>query len=123
MKQSDVTGWASFTDGQLIACDEPDHLKLATREAFFEIRSEDRKRTKQILEGLPFVKGAGLFGDSIHLRLETKGKMNEVLKESPEGRSCRDRSPGDPPIPRRHLHLHDSISGTPSWQLTPSWWK
>jgi ABC-2 type transport system ATP-binding protein len=67
--------------GQLIACDEPDHLKLTTREAFFEIRSEDRKRTKQILEGLPFVKGAGLFGDSIHLRLETKGKMNEVLEE------------------------------------------
>jgi ABC-2 type transport system ATP-binding protein len=67
--------------GQLIACDEPDRLKLRTGEAFFEIRSEDRKRTKQVLEGLPFVRSVGLFGDSIHLRLERKGKMDEILKE------------------------------------------
>ena len=67
--------------GRLIACDEPDRLKLTTGETFFEIRAKDRKRTKQILEALPFVKSAGLFGDSIHLRLETKGKMDEVLKE------------------------------------------
>ena len=105
--------------GKLIACDEPDRLKLTTREAFFEIRSKDRKRTKQILEGLPVVKGTGLFGDSIHLRLETKEKMNEVLKESPEGRSCRDRSAGDLPIPGRHLHLHDPISRKPVMTANP----
>lgn len=67
--------------GRLIACDEPDRLKSAVKEAFFEIRSEDRKRTKQILEGLPAVKGAGLFGDSIHLRLDSKERMNDVLRE------------------------------------------
>jgi ABC-2 type transport system ATP-binding protein len=67
--------------GELIACDQPDHLKLTTREAFFEIRSTERKRTKQLLDHLSMVKGAGLFGDSIHLRLEHREKIGEVLKE------------------------------------------
>jgi ABC-2 type transport system ATP-binding protein len=67
--------------GVLIACDEPDHLKLKTREAFFEIRSTERKMTKQVLDHLPIVKGAGLFGDSIHLRLEHREKIDEVLRE------------------------------------------
>ncbi len=65
--------------GRLIACDEPDRLKLATTEAFFEVRSSDRKKTKQILDTLPAVKATGLFGDSIHLRLETRERINEVL--------------------------------------------
>jgi len=65
--------------GRLIACDEPDRLKLATTEAFFEIRSEDRKRTKQILDVMPAVKGTGLFGDNIHLKLESREKIKEVL--------------------------------------------
>jgi ABC-2 type transport system ATP-binding protein len=66
--------------GKLLACDEPDRLKLTTREAFFEIRSRDRKRTKQALDAMPVVKGIGLFGDSIHLRLEAREKFNEVLQ-------------------------------------------
>lgn len=65
--------------GRLIACDEPDRLKLATTEAFFEIRSEDRKRTKQILDAMPAVKGTGLFGDNIHLKLEAREKIKDVL--------------------------------------------
>lgn len=66
--------------GRLIACDEPDRLKLSTKEAFFEIKSRDRKRTKQILDTMPFVRGTSLFGDSIHLRLEAREKFDEVLQ-------------------------------------------
>ena len=65
--------------GRLIACDEPDSLKLTTQEAFFEIRSRDRKRTKQVLDTLPIVKGTSLFGDSIHIKLETQEKLGELL--------------------------------------------
>jgi ABC-2 type transport system ATP-binding protein len=65
--------------GRLIACDEPDRLKLSTREAFFEIRSRDRKRTKQVLDTLPIVKGTSLFGDNIHIKLETQEKLDELL--------------------------------------------
>ena len=66
--------------GRLIACDEPDRLKLSTKEAFFEIKSSNRKRTKQILDTMPFVRGTSLFGDSIHLRLEAREKFDEVLQ-------------------------------------------
>ena len=66
--------------GKLVACDEPDRLKLTTKEAFFEIKSRDRKRTKQVLDTLPIVKGTSLFGDSIHLRLEAREKFDEVLQ-------------------------------------------
>lgn len=66
--------------GKLIACDEPDRLKLSTKEAFFEIKSRDRKRTKQVLDTLPIVMGTSLFGDSIHLRLEAREKFDEVLQ-------------------------------------------
>lgn len=66
--------------GRLIACDEPDRLKLTTKEAFFEIKSKDRKTTKQILDTMSVVKGTGLFGDSIHLRLEVREKFDEVLQ-------------------------------------------
>ncbi|OGP94451.1 MAG: multidrug ABC transporter ATP-binding protein [Deltaproteobacteria bacterium RBG_16_47_11] len=65
--------------GRLIACDEPDRLKLTTQEAFFEIRSRDRKRTKQVLDTLLIVKGTSLFGDSIHIKLETQEKLDELL--------------------------------------------
>jgi len=65
--------------GKLVACDEPDRLKLSTKEAFFEIKARDRKRTKQILDALPIVKGTSFFGDSIHLRLGTREKFYEVL--------------------------------------------
>ena len=66
--------------GKLVACDEPDRLRLNTQEAFFEIKSRDRKRTKQVLDTMPVVKGTGLFGDSIHLRLEAREKFDEVLQ-------------------------------------------
>jgi len=66
--------------GKLIACDEPDQLKLTTKEAFFEIKSKDRKRTKQIIDTMPSVKGSGLFGDSIHIRLETFEKLDQILQ-------------------------------------------
>lgn len=66
--------------GRLIACDEPDRLKLTTQEAFFEIRSRDRKRTKQVLDTLPSVKGTSLFGDSIHIKLESHERLGEALK-------------------------------------------
>ena len=66
--------------GKLIACDEPDQLKLTTKEAYFEVRSKNRKRTKQILDTLPIVKGTGLFGDSVYIRLETYEKLDEVLR-------------------------------------------
>src|SRR4030042_952165 len=65
--------------GKLVACDEPDRLKLTTKEAFFEIKSRDRKRTKQVLDTLPIVKGTSLFGDSIHIKLETREKLDELL--------------------------------------------
>jgi len=66
--------------GKLVSCDEPDRLRLNTKEAFFEIKSRDRKRTKQVLDAMPVVKGTGLFGDSIHLRLEAREKVDEVLQ-------------------------------------------
>jgi ABC-2 type transport system ATP-binding protein len=67
--------------GKLIACDEPDRLKATTGEAFFEIRSKDRKKTKQILDRSLKVKGTGLFGDSIHFRMERRDLLGEVVAE------------------------------------------
>jgi ABC-2 type transport system ATP-binding protein len=66
--------------GKLIACDEPDQLKLTTKEAFFEVKSKDRKKTKQVLDSIAIVKGTSLFGDSIHLRIEAREEINEVLE-------------------------------------------
>jgi len=66
--------------GKLIACDEPDQLKLTTKEAFFEVKSKDRKKTKQVLDSISIVKGTSLFGDSIHLRIEAREEINEVLE-------------------------------------------
>jgi len=66
--------------GKLIACDEPDQLKLTTKEAYFEVRSKDRKRTKQILDSMPIIKGTSLYGDSIHIRVEAREKLDEVLE-------------------------------------------
>ncbi len=66
--------------GKLIACDEPDLLKQHAKEAFFEIRSADRKKTKQALDRMEAVKGTGLFGDSIHIRLEAREEIDGVMR-------------------------------------------
>jgi ABC-2 type transport system ATP-binding protein len=67
--------------GKLIACDEPDRLKLNAKEPFFEIRSRNRKETKQALDRMGTVKGTGFFGDSIHFRLEAGEEIDGVLRD------------------------------------------
>jgi len=67
--------------GKLIACDEPDRLKLNAKEPFFEIRSRNRKKTKQALDRMGTVKGTGFFGDSIHFRLDAGEEIDGVLRD------------------------------------------
>jgi ABC-2 type transport system ATP-binding protein len=72
--------------GRLLSIGSPKEVKNLMKGELWEVRCEQRMRAAEILKVLPKVKGAGIFGDRIHVLLEdgegAKGKMERALTES-----------------------------------------
>ena len=72
--------------GRLISVGSPREVKDLMRGELWEVRCPQKMRALEVLKNLPGVKGAGIFGDRIHVLLEeggmAKGDMERGLKES-----------------------------------------
>lgn len=72
--------------GRLLSIGSPKEVKELMKGELWEVRCPQRMKAVEILKGLSRVKGAGIFGDKIHVLLEdgdgAKGEMESALKES-----------------------------------------
>jgi ABC-2 type transport system ATP-binding protein len=72
--------------GRLLSLGSPREVKNWMKEDLWEVRCEQRMKAVEMLKNLSGVKGAGIFGDRIHVLLEdgdrAKGEMERALKES-----------------------------------------
>jgi ABC-2 type transport system ATP-binding protein len=72
--------------GRLLSLGSPREVKNWMKGDLWEVRCEQRMKAVEILKNLSGVKGAGIFGDRIHVRLEdgdrAKREMERTLKES-----------------------------------------
>jgi len=72
--------------GRLLSLGSPREIKDWMKGELWEVRCEQRMKAVEILKNLSGVKGAGIFGDRIHVLLEdgdrAKGEMERILTES-----------------------------------------
>jgi len=72
--------------GRLLSLGSPKEIKNWMKGDLWEVRCEQRMKAVEILKNLSGVKGAGIFGDRIHVLLEdgdrAKGEMERILTES-----------------------------------------
>ena len=72
--------------GQLLSLGSPREVKNWMKGDLWEVRCEQRMKAVEMLKNLSGVKGAGIFGDRIHVLLEdgdrAKREMERTLKES-----------------------------------------
>jgi len=72
--------------GRLLSLGSPREVKNWMKGDLWEVRCEQRMKAVEILKNLSGVKGAGIFGDRIHVLLEdgdrAKGEMERILTES-----------------------------------------
>ncbi len=72
--------------GRLLSLGSPREIKDWMKGELWEVRCEQRMKAVEILKNLSGVKGAGIFGDRIHVLLEdgdrAKREMERTLKES-----------------------------------------
>jgi ABC-2 type transport system ATP-binding protein len=72
--------------GRLLSLGSPREVKNWMKEDLWEVRCEQRMKAVEMLKNLSGVKGAGIFGDRIHVLLEdgdrAKGEMERILTES-----------------------------------------
>jgi ABC-2 type transport system ATP-binding protein len=72
--------------GRLLSIGSPKEVKNLMKGELWEVRCEQRMKAVEILKDLSGVKGAGIFGDRIHVLLEdgdgAKGEMEKALRES-----------------------------------------
>jgi ABC-2 type transport system ATP-binding protein len=67
--------------GRLIRCDTPDALKEGLEESVFLVRSEDHRKTREVLEAQPGVLMVQPSGADLHLFLDMKVTSPEALVE------------------------------------------
>jgi len=66
--------------GKLLACDTPDNLRSLMKGTILEIRTDEPRRSAQLLrEGVPGVT-VGLFGDRVHMVTHDTGKNRELAE-------------------------------------------
>ncbi|HTY20214.1 MAG TPA: ABC transporter ATP-binding protein [Geobacteraceae bacterium] len=66
--------------GKLLACDTPDNLRSLMKGTILEIRTDEPRRSAQLLrEGVPGVT-VGLFGDRVHMVTHDPGKNRELAE-------------------------------------------
>jgi ABC-2 type transport system ATP-binding protein len=72
--------------GRLLSIGSPKEVKDLMKGELWEVRCEQRMKAVEVLKLLPRVKGAGIFGDRVHVLLEdgndAKGAIETVLTES-----------------------------------------
>jgi ABC-2 type transport system ATP-binding protein len=72
--------------GRLLSVGSPREVKDLMRGELWEVRCPQKMKILEALKRLPGVKGAGIFGDRIHVLLEdrekARGEMEKLLKES-----------------------------------------
>ncbi len=61
---------ALMNRGKLIALDTPAHLRAATREPLFELRTDDSLRTVKLLQQLDGVHEAAMYGRAVHVAVK-----------------------------------------------------
>lgn len=73
-------------NGRMLSIGTPKEVKDLMKGELWEVRCEQRMKAVQILQDLSGVKGAGIFGDKIHVLLEdndrAKPEMERALRES-----------------------------------------
>lgn len=69
---------ALLHEGRLIALDSPAALRAALPGTLFEVRAGDPRRCREHLRAHPTVLGASLFGDAVHLLLDSGAEVSTV---------------------------------------------
>jgi ABC-2 type transport system ATP-binding protein len=65
--------------GRLLAVDTPNALQAAFEGELFEIRVEGARRARAVAESVPGVRRAQLFGESLHVTVESDGRTRDAL--------------------------------------------
>jgi len=72
--------------GNLLSAGTPDQIKALMRGELWEVRCPQRMKAREMLQNLPGIRSAGIFGDKIHAVLEdgdkTRAEMERLLRES-----------------------------------------
>jgi len=72
--------------GNLLSMGTPDEIKELMKGELWEVRCPQRMKARDMLQRLPGIRSAGIFGDRIHVVLEggdkTRGEMENLLRES-----------------------------------------
>ncbi len=77
---------AFMHQGQIIACDTPQNLKVQLPGELLEIRTRQTSKVVTVLPQAPFVQTAQVFGDTVHVMVdrgeERRAEINRLLKEN-----------------------------------------
>jgi ABC-2 type transport system ATP-binding protein len=72
--------------GNLLSVGPPDEIKELMKGELWEVRCPQRMKAREMLQNLPGIRSAGIFGDRIHAVLEdgdkTRREMESLLRES-----------------------------------------
>jgi drug efflux transport system ATP-binding protein len=71
--------------GRLLALDTPQHLTSSFGADLLEVRVEETRRASHLLQGLPGVRRASVFGDRLHLTVESAGRDAPAVAEALRG--------------------------------------
>ncbi len=72
--------------GNLLSVGTPDEIKALMKGELWEVRCPQRMKAREMLQNLPGIRSAGIFGDRIHAVLEdgdkTRREMQNMLQKS-----------------------------------------
>ena len=71
--------------GRLLSVGSPGEVKGLMKGELWEVRCQGRIKALETLKGLPRVKGAGIFGEKIHVLLEDGGGAKEEMERALTG--------------------------------------
>lgn len=72
---------ALLSHGRLLALDAPAALKAALPGAHFALRCERLREARALLEALPGVRGTAVFGDQLHISLESAAAAPQLAAQ------------------------------------------
>ena len=75
---------ALMNRGRLIALDTPARLREGFRQPLLEVRTGSGARAAELLEGMPGVLGAGLFGRALHVTLQAGTDRRQIARRLAE---------------------------------------
>lgn len=108
---------ALLHEGRLIALDSPAALRAALPGTLFEVRAGDPRRCREHLRAHPTVLGASLFGDAVHLLLDSGAEVSTVRESlAGAGIDVLEMHPVEPTLEDVFIHRVSagSSAGAPS---------